>query len=179
MGEGYAGLPALPVSRSWVGVFSDSAQRWRHHRPHPTSPKPLTRPRLRILLPSREKARLQLAASSPAATHESLSAQPAITRLPSGRGPPMCASPAPVAQLDRASDYESEGRTFESFRARHFPLTENKVQAGGESCPSAWAVTIAHYDRCQVSSALAHEARRETARPCLPTARAACQERAR
>jgi hypothetical protein len=28
---------------------------------------------------------------------------------------------APVAQLDRASDYESEGRTFESFRARHFP----------------------------------------------------------
>ena len=25
-----------------------------------------------------------------------------------------------VAQLDRASDYESEGRTFESFRARHF-----------------------------------------------------------
>jgi hypothetical protein len=29
----------------------------------------------------------------------------------------MC---APVAQLDRASDYESEGRTFESFRARQF-----------------------------------------------------------
>jgi hypothetical protein len=27
---------------------------------------------------------------------------------------------APVAQLDRASDYESEGRTFESFRARHY-----------------------------------------------------------
>ena len=29
---------------------------------------------------------------------------------------------APVAQLDRASDYESEGRTFESFRARQFPF---------------------------------------------------------
>ena len=29
-------------------------------------------------------------------------------------------SNAPVAQLDRASDYESEGRTFESFRARQF-----------------------------------------------------------
>ena len=29
---------------------------------------------------------------------------------------------APVAQLDRASDYESEGRTFESFRARHSTL---------------------------------------------------------
>ena len=33
----------------------------------------------------------------------------------SGR-PSRC---APVAQLDRASDYESEGRTFESFRAHH------------------------------------------------------------
>ena len=32
---------------------------------------------------------------------------------------PLEAHPnAPVAQLDRASDYESEGRTFESFRAR-------------------------------------------------------------
>src|SRR3546814_6160546 len=29
--------------------------------------------------------------------------------------PPPC---APVAQLDRASDYESEGRAFESLRAR-------------------------------------------------------------
>ena len=26
---------------------------------------------------------------------------------------------APVAQLDRASDYESEGRAFESLRVRH------------------------------------------------------------
>ena len=30
---------------------------------------------------------------------------------------------APVAQLDRAPDYEFEGRTFESFRARHFPAS--------------------------------------------------------
>ena len=28
---------------------------------------------------------------------------------------------APLAQLDRASDYESEGREFESLRARHLP----------------------------------------------------------
>ncbi len=28
---------------------------------------------------------------------------------------------APVAQLDRASDYESEGRVFESRRVHHFP----------------------------------------------------------
>ena len=34
--------------------------------------------------------------------------------------PALFAKNAPVAQLDRASDYESEGRTFESFRARHF-----------------------------------------------------------
>ena len=27
---------------------------------------------------------------------------------------------APVAQLDRVSGYEPEGRRFESFRARHF-----------------------------------------------------------
>lgn len=33
--------------------------------------------------------------------------------------PALSAKNAPVAQLDRASDYESEGRTFESFRARH------------------------------------------------------------
>ena len=37
--------------------------------------------------------------------------------LPAGR---YCAPPnAPVAQLDRASDFESEGREFESLRARH------------------------------------------------------------
>ena len=29
---------------------------------------------------------------------------------------------APVAQLDRASGYEPEGREFESLRAHHFPL---------------------------------------------------------
>ena len=28
-------------------------------------------------------------------------------------------APALVAQLDRASDFESEGREFESLRARH------------------------------------------------------------
>jgi hypothetical protein len=36
--------------------------------------------------------------------------------------PHMLSENAPVAQLDRASDYESEGRTFESFRARHYPI---------------------------------------------------------
>jgi hypothetical protein len=37
-------------------------------------------------------------------------------------GSEIFAKHAPVAQLDRASDYESEGRTFESFRARHLVL---------------------------------------------------------
>ena len=31
-------------------------------------------------------------------------------------------SSAPVAQLDRAPDYESGGRAFESLRVHHFPL---------------------------------------------------------
>ena len=41
---------------------------------------------------------------------------------------------APVAQLDRASDYESEGRTFESFRARHYSKTQ--LQIGASSSPA-------------------------------------------
>src|SRR3546814_3809407 len=43
------------------------------------------------------------------------------TGLRNAEHPTMSAAPAPVAQLDRASDYESEGRTFESFRARQIP----------------------------------------------------------
>jgi hypothetical protein len=34
---------------------------------------------------------------------------------------------APVAQLDRASGYEPEGRGFESLRARHFLLLTHLV----------------------------------------------------
>ena len=34
---------------------------------------------------------------------------------------------APVAQLDRASDFESEGREFESLRARHSSDSEIEV----------------------------------------------------
>src|ERR1700692_1657078 len=34
-------------------------------------------------------------------------------------GPEMSAKNAPVAQLDRAPDYESGGQEFESLRARH------------------------------------------------------------
>jgi hypothetical protein len=34
---------------------------------------------------------------------------------------------APVAQLDRAPDYESGGQEFESLRARHFATIQNKT----------------------------------------------------
>ncbi len=36
---------------------------------------------------------------------------------------------APLAQLDRASGYEPEGREFESLRAHHFSSTEFKQLA--------------------------------------------------
>src|SRR5215218_5842629 len=38
------------------------------------------------------------------------------------RAPAVSGTRAPVAQLDRAPDYESGGQRFESFRARHFPF---------------------------------------------------------
>ncbi len=34
---------------------------------------------------------------------------------------------APVAQLDRASAYEAEGREFEPLRARHFSHTQSSA----------------------------------------------------
>ena len=36
---------------------------------------------------------------------------------------------APVAQLDRVSDYESEGREFESLPAHQKPVTQRMSQA--------------------------------------------------
>ena len=39
-----------------------------------------------------------------------------------GSNPTLSAIHAPVAQLDRASDYGSEGREFESLRARHVKI---------------------------------------------------------
>src|SRR5512140_1674332 len=45
---------------------------------------------------------------------------PNMFRMHAGRRPRMRAKNAPVAQLDRALDYESRGQEFESLRARHF-----------------------------------------------------------
>ena len=65
------------------------------------------------------------------------------TRFPHRR---FSAQIAPLAQLDRASDYESEGREFESLRARHYPSpslasptppscsSDNRMPSRG-SCP--------------------------------------------
>src|SRR5690242_1835367 len=52
---------------------------------------------------------------------------------PSDRSPyvaplPFPGTRAPVAQLDRAPDYESGGQRFESFRARHFPLRSTPMR---------------------------------------------------
>src|SRR6202011_5767000 len=41
--------------------------------------------------------------------------------------PRMPAKNAPVAQLDRALDYESRGQEFESLRARHLSTIQNKT----------------------------------------------------
>jgi hypothetical protein len=42
---------------------------------------------------------------------------------------------APVAQLDRARDYESRGQRFESFRARQIATIQNKTANYGCADP--------------------------------------------
>jgi hypothetical protein len=51
---------------------------------------------------------------------------PSVFRKHAALGPyalKCLAKDAPVAQLDRAPDYESGGQEFESLRARHFATT--------------------------------------------------------
>ena len=55
---------------------------------------------------------------------------PPATGLRAAALPPMSpSSRAPVAQLDRAPDYEFGGRRFESFRARHSPPKSIRFRA--------------------------------------------------
>src|SRR5579884_4390347 len=42
-------------------------------------------------------------------------------------------APAPVAQLDRAPDYESGGQEFESLRARHFRIQKQQLTNAGHA----------------------------------------------
>src|SRR5580704_12968560 len=59
---------------------------------------------------------------------------------------------APVAQLDRALDYESRGREFESLRARHLINHLARSAQGAVSQKSllgrAWEATAGFFRRC-------------------------------
>jgi hypothetical protein len=44
-----------------------------------------------------------------------------------GRWARILSENAPVAQLDRALDYESRGQEFESLRARHFSICYRRL----------------------------------------------------
>jgi hypothetical protein len=57
--------------------------------------------------------------------------------------PRMPAKNAPVAQLDRALDYESRGQEFESLRARHFTI----FHAMAARARIAWVRPCTSYDR--------------------------------
>src|ERR1700682_3342699 len=52
---------------------------------------------------------------------------PNQSRMHRAVSPGCHAKNAPVAQLDRALDYESRGQEFESLRARHFATIQNKT----------------------------------------------------
>jgi hypothetical protein len=56
-------------------------------------------------------------------------------------------SGAPVAQLDRASGYEPEGREFESLRARHFP---NKTTVESSHRMTGSALLWLYRARCAI-----------------------------
>ncbi len=52
---------------------------------------------------------------------------------------------APVAQLDRVSDYESEGRRFDSCLARHFPSAQNhSLYTLPLACILDWQLRVNH-----------------------------------
>ena len=48
--------------------------------------------------------------------------------------PAKCPLSGPVAQLDRASDYESEGRAFESLRVHHLLHILIRVKNLNDTC---------------------------------------------
>ena len=69
---------------------------------------------------------------------------------------------APVAQLDRAPDYESGGQRFESFRARHFSLQCQKLADGAilgrellSYAVTPWSQRVQHGDNSQAGIAVA------------------------
>jgi hypothetical protein len=53
--------------------------------------------------------------------------------------------PAPLAQLDRASGYEPEGREFESLRAHHLPTDNKAITKLGKKEGSQLQAPYAHF----------------------------------
>jgi hypothetical protein len=53
-------------------------------------------------------------------------------------------SRAPLAQLDRASGYEPEGREFESLRAHHIPVNvhHNGARAANRDAPESLQIAV-------------------------------------
>jgi hypothetical protein len=75
--------------------------------------------------------------------------------------PQRPADQAPVAQLDRAPDYESGGQRFESFRARHFLpyITSGKTKVRGYGLvrrsllcvlPGSWVLNLGGWSDTEV-----------------------------
>ena len=70
----------------------------------------------------------------PAARSVPTSCKASSSGLHCGVGATKSAHSGPIAQLDRASDYESEGRAFESLWVRHISLSDQHVMWR----PSGW-----------------------------------------
>ena len=142
---------ALLTASPWRPSLAD-ARHYRHHHRHHTGGAALP-----DQLPPQLRPR-------PAARHLRLLRRPLDQPLLPGRRPPISArtaggtpaSEAPdieralagpvrpsliidpthalVAQLDRASDFDSEGREFESLRARHLPYKIGSCMARRRQC---------------------------------------------
>ena len=88
-----------------------------------------------------------------------------IKRLVRGLKPP---SKAPVAQLDRAPDYESGGQRFESFRARHFLRKHQSIQAL-TTCRSELTTHVACLMRPQAGPLFAVNLKSTVQFPAVPS----------
>ncbi len=79
---------------------------------------------------------------------------------PSGGWQNAASSNAPVAQLDRAFDYESKGRTFESCRAHQL----NQRLRGTQKVPLSFCSHIRSHIQCQRAWSLSTWFARQDAR---------------
>src|SRR5215813_7217909 len=68
-----------------------------------------------------------------------------------GRRPSRAKRKAPVAQLDRAPDYESGGQEFESLRARHSNQRDRNKRNHRPASPPYICCTDKEYQRTRAS----------------------------